>query len=33
VFLQEGKKQAQRNEKRLRKQAKALGFQLVPIAA
>ena len=33
MFLQEAKKQAQRHEKRLRKQAQALGFQLVPIAA
>jgi transposase len=33
VFLMEDQKQAQRHEKRLRKQAKTLGFQLVPIAA
>jgi transposase len=33
VFLLEDQKQAQRNEKRLRKQAKTLGFQLVPSAA
>jgi transposase len=33
VFVQENKKQAQRHEKRLRKQANALGFQLIPIAA
>jgi len=33
VFLKEDKKQAQRHEKRLRKQANALGFQLVPVAA
>jgi transposase len=33
VFVIEAHKQAQRHEKRLRKQAKALGFQLVPIAA
>jgi transposase len=33
VFAIEAHKQAQRHEKRLRKQAKALGFQLVPIAA
>ena len=33
VFLKEDQKQAQRHEKRLRKQAKTLGFQLVPIAA
>ena len=32
VFLREDQKQAQRHEKRLRKQAKTLGFQLVPIA-
>jgi transposase len=33
VFVREDQKQAQRQEKRLRKQAKSLGFQLVPIAA
>ncbi len=33
VFIQEAHKQAQRHEKRLRKQAKTLGFELVPIAA
>jgi len=33
VFLMEDQKQAQRYEKRLRKQANALGFQLVPIEA
>jgi transposase len=33
VFIQEDQKQAQRHENRLRKQAKTLGFQLVPIAA
>jgi transposase len=33
VFVREDKKQAQRHEKRLRKQAKILGFQLVPITA
>ena len=33
VFLLEDQKLAQRHEKRLRKQAKNLGFQLVPIAA
>jgi predicted GTPase len=33
VFLNEDQKQAQRYEKRLRKQAKTLGFQLVPIPA
>jgi transposase len=33
VFLKEEQKQAQRYEKRLRKQAQTLGFQLVPIAA
>jgi transposase len=33
VFLLEDQKQAQRHEKRLRKQARTLGFQLVPIAA
>jgi len=33
VFVIEAQTQAQRHEKRLRKQAKALGFQLVPIAA
>jgi transposase len=33
VFLKEDQKQSQRQEKRLRKQAKSLGFQLVPIAA
>ena len=33
VFLMEDQKQAQRHEKRLRKLAKTLGFQLVPIAA
>jgi len=33
VFVQEEQKQAQRREKRLRNQAKNLGFQLVPIAA
>jgi transposase len=33
VFLKEEQKQAQRYEKRLRKQAQILGFQLVPIAA
>jgi hypothetical protein len=33
VFVREDQKQAQRQEKRLRKQAKSLGFQLIPIAA
>ena len=33
IFLNEDRKQAQRHEKRLRKQANALGFQLIPIAA
>ena len=33
VFLNEDQKQARRYEKHLRKQAKTLGFQLVPIAA
>jgi len=33
VFLIEDQKQDQRHEKRLRKQAKILGYQLVPIAA
>jgi len=33
VFLHEDPKQAQRHQKRLRKQAKTLGFQLVPIPA
>jgi transposase len=33
VFVMEAQKQAQRHEKRLRKQAKTLGFELVPIAA
>jgi len=33
VFVMEDQKQAQRQEKRLRKQAESLGFQLVPIAA
>lgn len=33
IFLEEDRKQAQRHEKRLRKQANAIGFQLVPIAA
>ncbi len=33
VFKREDQKQAQRQEKRLRKQAKTLGFELVPIAA
>ena len=33
VFLLEDQKQAERQEKRLRKQARTLGFQLVPIAA
>ena len=33
VFVREDQKQAQRYEKRLRKQAKTLGFQLVPITA
>lgn len=33
VFLKEDQKQAQRYEKRLRKQAQTLGFQLVPIPA
>jgi transposase len=33
IFLNEDRKQAQRQERRLRKQANALGFQLVPIAA
>ena len=33
VFLLQDQKQAQQQEKRLRKQAKALGFQLLPIAA
>jgi transposase len=33
VFVMEDQKQAQRHEKRLRKQAKTLGFQLVPITA
>jgi len=33
VFLLEDQKLAQRHEKRLRKQARNLGFQLVPIAA
>ena len=33
VFVKEDKKQAQRQEKRLRKQAKTLGFQLVLITA
>jgi transposase len=32
VFLEEDRKQAKRYEKRLRKQAQALGFQLVPVA-
>jgi hypothetical protein len=32
VFLVEDQKQAQRHEKRLRKQAQNLGFQLLPIA-
>ena len=32
-FLLEDQKQAERQEKRLRKQARTLGFQLVPIAA
>jgi len=33
VFLEQDRKQAQRYEKRLRNQAKDLGFQLVPIPA
>jgi hypothetical protein len=33
VFLNEDRKQAQRHEKCLRKQANAIGFQLVPLAA
>jgi hypothetical protein len=33
VFVREDQKQAQRQEKRLRKLAKTLGFQLVPITA
>jgi hypothetical protein len=33
VFIQEAQKQAQRHERRLRMQAKTLGFELVPIAA
>jgi hypothetical protein len=33
VFVLEDQKQAKRQEKRLRKQAKTLGFQLVPIVA
>lgn len=33
VFVREDQKQAQRHEKHLRKQAKSLGFQLIPIAA
>lgn len=33
VFLKEDQKQARRHEKRLHKQAKTLGFKLVPIAA
>jgi transposase len=32
VFVQQNQKQAQRHQERLRKQANALGFQLVPIA-
>jgi transposase len=33
VFIREDRQQAQRHEKHLRKQAKTLGFQLVPITA
>jgi transposase len=33
VFVREDQKQAQRYEKRLRKQAKTLSFELIPIAA
>jgi len=33
VFIREDQKQAQRHEKRLRKQAKSLGYNLVPITA
>jgi len=33
IFRDEDRKQTQRHEKRLRKQANAIGFQLVPIAA